>query len=371
MGKTVVGVNSPRAVKRFSNLLALDVSQDSFFGGRFTAIGPEAHVPIQVMTDLESEAGDRIQYDLLTELRMAPVEGDDELHGKEEAQKFYTDELLIDQARAGVNTGGRMSRKRTLHDLRLRAKAQQADWWRRFKDELQMAYLAGSRGTNSNFILPFGWAGRAGNPLEAPTEHHHIFGGEATSVANLTASDKMSLAVINRCKTRADTQGGGATDVPVLKPCRIGGEECFVMVMHTYQEDDLRNDAGTGGWLEIQKALATSLGGKSPLVRNALGVHRGVVLHSHRNVIRHDDHGALGDMPTARALFMGAQAGVVAYGSAGTGARYDWHEETRDNGNQVVITTSSIFGTKKTQFEINGVKHDQGVYAVDTAAAAR
>lgn len=371
MGKSVVGVNSARAVKRFSTLLALDVSQESFWGGRFTAIGPEAHVPIQVLTELESEAGDRIQFDLLTELRMAPIEGDNELHGKEEAQKFYTDELLIDQARGGVNTGGRMSRKRTLHDLRMRAKAQQGDWWRRFKDECQMAYLAGSRGVNANFILPAGWKGRAGNPLQAPTEHHHIFAGDANAVTNLTADDKMTLAVINRCKTRADTQGGGATDIPVLKPCRIGGEECFVMVMHTYQEDDLRNDTGTGGWLEIQKALATSLGGKSPLVRNALGVHRGVVLHSHRNVILHDDHGAMGDLQTARALFMGAQAGVVAYGSAGNAARFDWYEETRDNGNQIVISTSSIFGHKKTQFEVNGKVNDQGLYAVETAAVAR
>ena len=249
-----------------------------------------------------------------------------------------------------------MTRKRTLHDLRMRAKDQQKDWWRRFQDELQFCYLSGSRGVNGNFVLPRNWAGRANNPLVPPCEMQHLFGGDATAVSNITADDKMSLAVINRCRTRADSQGGGATDVPVLKPCRVNGEECFVMVMHTFQEDDLRNDTGTA---------------KSPLVKNALGVHRGVVLHSHRNAIRHDDHGALGNVETARALFMGAQAGVVAFGSPGTGLRYDWHEETRDNGNQIVITTSAIFGTKKTQYEINGKLHDQGLYAVDTAAANR
>ena len=371
MGKTVVGVNSPQAVKRFSTKLSLDISQESFFGSKFTAIGQEEHVPIQVIPDLESEAGDRIQYDLLAELRMAPVEGDDVLHGKEEAQRFYTDEVMIDQARGGVNTGGRMTRKRTLHDLRMRAKAQQADWWRRFQDELQFVYLSGSRGINANFILPLGYQGRAGNPLNAPSQYHHLFGGDATAVSNIDATDKMTLEVINRCKTRADTQGGGATDIPVLKPCRVNGQECFVMVMHTFQEDDLRKDTGTGGWLEIQKALATSLGNKSPLVNNALGMHRGVVLHSHRNAIRHNTHGAMSNVETARALFMGAQAGVVAFGSPGTGMRYDWHEETRDNGNQIVITTSSIFGTKKTRYEINGVAHDSGLFSVDTAAAIR
>ena len=42
MGKTVVGVNSPRAVKRFSGDLALDVSQASYFG---SASRPWARAP--------------------------------------------------------------------------------------------------------------------------------------------------------------------------------------------------------------------------------------------------------------------------------------------------------------------------------------
>ena len=371
MGKTVVGVNSPRAVKRFSGDLALDVSQQGYFSKRFAAVGQGAKAPIQILTDLESEAGDLITYDLLAELRMAPVEGDDTLEGKEEGQRFYTDELYIDQARAGVNTGGRMSRKRTLHDLRTRAKQQQASWWARFQDELLMVYLAGSRGINQNFILPLNYAGRAKNPLTAPSVNQQFFGGAATSTANITSADKMSLDVIGLCKTRADTQGGGASGITVLQPCNVDGEEVFVMVMHTYQEDDLRKETGASGWLELQKAASGAMGANSPLFKKALGMHRGVVLHSHRNVIRHNTHGAGANVETARALFMGAQAGVIAFGSPGTGMRYGWHEETRDNGNQVVITTSSIFGVKKSTFTVDGVAQDHGVYAVDTAAATR
>ncbi|WP_406626110.1 N4-gp56 family major capsid protein [Acidovorax sp. SDU_ACID1] len=371
MGKTVVGVNSPRAVKRFSGDLTLDISQESYFGRKFTAVGQNAKAPIQILTDLESEAGDLISYDLLAELTMAPVEGDDTLEGKEEGQKFYTDQLYIDQARGGVNTGGRMSRKRTLHDLRMRAKQQQAGWWARFQDELTFAYLSGSRGVNENFILPRGWAGRANNPLTAPTVNHHFFGGDATAVSNIDVSDKFGLNVVDRAITRAQTQGGGATGIPVIKPCVVDGEEVFVLVMHTWQEDDLRKETGVAGWLELQKAAAGAMGAKSPLFKQALGMHRNVVLHSHRNVIRHTTHGAGANVATARALFMGAQAGVIAFGSPGTGMRYGWHEETRDNGNQVVITTSSIFGAKKSTFDWEGTKHDQGVYAIDAAAEPR
>lgn len=371
MGKTVVGVNSPRAVKRFSGELAVETSQAAYFGRRFTAVGNTAKTPIQLLTDLESEAGELITYDLLAELRMAPIEGDDILEGKEEAQRFYTDQLYIDQARGGVNTGGRMSRKRTLHDLRVRAKAQQVEWWARFQDELTFSYLSGSRGVNDNFLLPRSFVGRAGNALTAPTVNHHLFAGSATASNNITAGDKMTLKVIGDAATRAATQGGGATNIPVMQPCVVDGEEVFVMVMHTWQEDDLRNNATTGEWMDLQKAAAGAVGAKSPLFRSALGMHRGVVLHSHKNVIRHDNHGSGQNVATARALFMGAQAGVMAFGSPGTGMRFGWHEETADRGNQVVITTSSIFGVKKTTFDWDGVKHDQGVYAIDAAAAAR
>ena len=64
---------------------------------------------------------------------------------------------------------------------------------------------------------------------------------------------------------------------------------------------------------------------------------------------------------------MGRQAAVVSFGSTGTGLRFDWHEEQEDRGNQVVITTGSIFGIKKTAFTIDGVSRDFGVMALDTA----
>jgi hypothetical protein len=59
----------------------------------------------------------------------------------------------------------------------------------------------------------------------------------------------------------------------------------------------------------------------------------------------------------------------VAFGSPGTGLRFDWNEELEDRGNQVVITTSSIFGVKKTAYTIDGTSRDFGVIAIDTACA--
>lgn len=371
MARTIIGVNDAKAVKRWAGLLAHDTSQKSYFNQRFMARGSEAEVPVQILTDLESDAGEQISYDLLAELKMAPVEGEDILEGKEEGQKFYTDQIYVDQARCGVNTGGRMTRKRTLHDLREKAKRQQSSWWARLMDELMFIYLSGARGVNPNFLLPLNYAGRAGNGLTNPDSNHNLFGGDATAFNNLEAADKFDLRLVDRAKTKADSQGGGATNIPVLQPCKIDGNETFVCVMHTFQEDDLRANTQTGQWMDIQKAAAAAEGRNSPLFKGSLGMYRGVILHSHRNVIRFANAGAAGNVESARGLFLGSQAAVVAFGSPGTNLRYDWHEETRDNGDKVVITTSAIFGIKKVRFDTEAGSQDFGVFSLDTAAAAR
>lgn len=371
MARTIIGVNDPKAVKRYAGLMAYDTSQKSYFNQRFMARGSEAEVPIQILTDLETDAGETISYDLLAELRMAPVEGEDVLEGKEEAQRFYTDSIYIDQARCGVNTGGRMTRKRTLNNLREKAKRQQSSWWARLQDELTFIYLSGARGINANFLLPLGYTGRAGNALVTPDSNHVLYGNDATAFNNIDATDRMDLRMIDRAKTKADAQGGGATNIPVLQPCKFDGNETFVCVMHTFQEDDLRSNTSTGQWLDIQKAAAASEGRNNPMFKGGLGVYRNVVLHSHRNVIRFNNAGAGANVEAARALFMGSQAAVVAYGSPGTNQRYDWNEETRDNGDKVVITTSSIFGIKKVTFTTEVGPQDFGAFALDTAAASR
>jgi N4-gp56 family major capsid protein len=94
-------------------------------------------------------------------------------------------------------------------------------------------------------------------------------------------------------------------------------------------------------------------------------MYNNVVLHTHKAAIRFTDYGSGSNVAAARALFLGEQAAVCAFGSPGTGMRFDWNEEMEDRGNQVVITTSSIFGIKKCAF--NG--KDFGVISLDTAAA--
>lgn len=368
MAQTIVGLNDAKAVKRFSAFLAHDTARKSYFNKKFMGEGEEAEAPIQLLRKLENEAGEQVSYDLVMQLKMEPVEGDNTLEGKEEDLSFYSDSVYIDQARGGVNTGGRMTRKRTIHDLRKIARVKQSDWWSRVFDELLFMYLSGARGVNSDFIFGTGYTGRANNAFVAPDSSHIIY-GDGSSKATLTASGKMSTTVIERAVTKASTLGGGSSGIPALSPIMVDGEEHYVMLMHEFSAYDLRTSTSTGQWLDIQKAAAGAEGRNSPIFKGSLGKLNNVVLHSHRAVIRFSDYGAGSNVAAARALFLGRQAGVCAFGNSGSGLRFGWHEESRDNGNQAVITTSSIFGIKKTAFTIAGTSRDFGLLSVDVAAA--
>lgn len=369
MSQTVVGLNNAIAVKRWSATLFTDMAKESYFGARFMSKSPDAPTPIQVLTDLESEQGDTITYDLFGQLTQKPVYGDDIRRGKEEALKSFSDSVKIDQVWCGVNAGGRMTRKRTLHDLRSIARRKMAEWWARWNDEVIFVYGAGMRGINEDYIEDVGYTGFAGNALTAPDSDHVLFGGDAVSDVTISNNDQMSLGLIDKAVTKAQTMGGGSDGKIKMRPIRINGENRWVLVMHSFQEHDLRTaSSGTATWLDIQKAAAAAQGQGNPIYTGSMGMYRGVVLHSHQSVIRYKT-GADGLQPAARAQFMGAQSMVMAYGSPGSGLRFDWNEETEDRGNQIVIGSSTILGLKKTRYkgrDFSGLSLD--TYAADPNA---
>ena len=364
MAQTIVGLNSPMAVKIYSGNLAVDVGRKGYWTNKFMGKGETPTKPIWQLTELESDAGEQITYDLSMQLKSAPTQGDNVIEGKEEALNFYTDLVYIDQLRHGVDCGGRMSRKRTLHDLRKIAKAREIDYWARLFDETFFMYLSGSRGTNTEFIETLAFAGYANNSFTAPDSQHLVYGGTATSAATLAATDKMSLVAIDKCVAYAEMMGGGTQGIPQIQPAMVDGEKRYLAIMDPYQAFDLRNSTDANGWAEIQKALATAVGNKSNFITGALGIHNDVVLHKHQNCIRFTNYGAAANIAATRGLFCGVQAATIAFGSAGQNLRFGWTEEMKDAKNRVAIYTHTIMGIKKVTF--NGL--DFGSMAIDTAA---
>lgn len=326
-----------------------------------------ANAPIAVLNDLTKSEGDTVSYDLYMQITGRATFGDDNLEGNLEALDAYSDEITINQVRKGVDVGGRMTNKRTVNDQRAIAQQKLTEWFAQFVDQTVFTNLAGKRGINP-FVLAknVNYAIKDTHEFEDYDADHIVYGGSATSKASMTAADKMTLGLIDKLIVKATTEGGDADKKVRLTPLDKNGEDAFIMLLHPYQEQDLRADAGPQGWMEIMKAAAGSDGQKSPIFKQNLGEYRGVHFKKHKNVVLDDTYGVGGNVQTARASFMGRQALVMAFGNASSAnLRADWTEKKTDvDDNKCAISGRMMFNAKRPRF--NG--QDVNSYAVDTAA---
>lgn len=353
MAMTEFGVNDALAVKRWSTSLAVEAEKKMYFGKWIGSV-------ITKKTDLEKNAGDKVTYGLRMKLRGAGVEGDNTLEGNEENLTFYDDAVLVNQLRHATRSKGKASEQRVPYDMRKLGRDALSTWWAERFDELLFVYLSGARGVDTTLTLPLGFTSFAGNALNAPDAAHQQFAAGLVK-ATIANTSILTLSEIDKLVETAETVD------PMIQPIMVDGEKKNILLIHPYQATDLRTNTNTGQWLDIQKA-AQSRGNDNPIFKNALGEYRGVIIHSHRNVIRFSDYGAGGNLPAARALFLGSQAGAIAFGNGGgeTVARYSWKEKLFDYGNQLGVAAGSIFGVKKSVFN----SADFAVIALDTYATA-
>lgn len=359
MAATEFALGAALAVQRWSTSLAVEAAKRQYFS-KF--IGTSKDDLITLQNELNKGAGEKVTIGLRMKLVEAGIEGDNTIEGHatgEEALTFYNDALFIDQLRKSTKSKGKMTEQRVPYDLRAEGRDALAVWWAEELDEEIMCYLSGARGVSTAMHTATSWTGRANNALTAPDADHLIYGGDATSKASIASDDVFELALIERLVAKAET-----TD-PMVQPFNVNGEKKFVCLMHTFQAFDLRTSVTSNDWLDIAKTTEMGKGGAAKMYKNALGEYSDVILHKHRNVIRFSDYGATVNLPAARALFMGAQAGLIAYGQNSGPSRFSWNEDKDDRGNALAITAGTIFGIKKTRFN----SKDFGVVAVDTYSA--
>lgn len=146
----------------------------------------------------------------------------------------------------------------------------------------------------------------------------------------------------------------------MIRPVKVNGHDTYVLVIDQYQARDLMNDEK---WLNAQQ-YANVRGEKNPIFSGALGMYDGVVVHQSNDIIR-EAKGASSTM-TSHALFLGAQAVVLAVGDNPT-----WNEDDFDYHNQVGFEFGRIFGIAKTQFKFDGESlTDFGCVNVITSSVA-
>ena len=358
MAQTYIAPNTTAAQlvpKIFSAKLFTQSLGESFFLSKFATndfvrygdgslIGTDPGKPIQLLRDLEKTNGDTIQYDLVTDIKGDAVYGDNQAKGKEASLTFGLDQVHIDQVRRGINAGGRMTRKRTKHDLRMVARQRLERWFARFYDEAITCYLAGTRGEGTaQWVLPTSWTGFAGNSLELPDTAHGVTVDSGGSISHTkTDADTFKLSWLEKLELHLST-----LDVP-MNPIYVGSKPYYILILSPWAVEQLRTDTSTNSWIDIQKS-AGARGQENPIFQDSLGVYGRFILHKYSKI----PVTTASSVQYSHNLLLGAQAGVIAFGDAGGQFSIRWHEEPDDRGNQLVVTAGAILGVKKCRFNID------------------
>ena len=355
MAITAFGTNDAQTVKIWSQLTFREALKSTMFS-KFLGSGSRAI--IQRLTELENSAGDQIKFDLLMQMGNDGIKGDNRMRGNEEALTYYQDDVIIDQLR-NAHAFRRMSQQRTIHDLRMDAKANLADWFADKFDTYMFNCLCGN--TTHTF----------GQTVLTPDQYHYVMSGDvaqgtvlATQEASLGSNDQIQLADLDFAKEKAKTLS------PMIRPVMIDGQEMYVVVMHPYSVTDIRLDVANSAytsWPDIQM-YANKRGLKNPIFDGSLGVYNGMILYENTRIFEPVSN-------VRRSVFLGAQAGVFAVGNAysklqqnriGKDNLMSWYEDSDDYGNENGIAVGCIFGMNKTTFN----SKDYATIVISSYAAA-
>lgn len=345
------------------------------------------------VTDLSSTAGDSVTVDMFNTVKGKPVMGDNKLAGKGMRLSSSSMDIKINQTRGMVDPGGRMTQKRTVHNLRGIARAHAAGWMNRLEDQMCLVHVAGSRGYDNgdDWVIPLAsdpdFADITVNPVLPPTRNRRLFSADATSVSDLATTDTLQLTDIDR--TRAILDNMVFPMQPVMLEGDIGGSEenpLYIQYLTANQWHYLQtNTAGTVWRTMVANAHERSKGFNHPLFLGSPVMWNGILIkkmfrpivfpagslvseYDANNVVQQ----VAANVRTERSIILGAQALAIVYGkSAKSGFYYDWKEELEDHDNTVEISVAAMSGVSKLRFTgTDGQPTDHGVMTMDSYAPA-
>jgi N4-gp56 family major capsid protein len=350
MATTVYTTNNALTVKLWAKKLWVEALKETFIS-RFMGEGMNSLITMK--SETSKSAGDRVRQGLRVQLSGAGISGDGTLEGNEEALVTYTDDLLIDQLRHAVRSGGAMSEQRVHFNVREEMKDGLKDWWADRLDTWFFNAISGNTGQADTRYTGF-------NATAAPTttsgNTRHLFAdGTHTTEASLSTTDVFQLTFLDRAVTTAKTA------TPLIRPVKYKGGEYFVAFLHPFQVYSLKTDATAARvtWYDAQKARVQGGEMDNGIFNGALGIYNNVVIHE---AVRLPAVTA----NTRRAVLCGAQAALMGHGQGNTDSKMTWHEETFDYGNQLGIEAGMIAGLKKSVFNSN----DFGTIVITTRATA-
>lgn len=352
----------------------------------------EKGAPIVMINDLASVAGDTVEMDLFHNLNGKPTMGDKKLEGRGEDLSKVTFELSIDQGRKSVDSGGKMSQKRTKHNLLSTAKVLLGNYFNDLDDELAMYHLAGARGsfTGDDIIVPLDddeeFEEILVNPIMAPTYDRHIFGGDATSLESIDAADIMTVDKLDDLALILEEQANPLKHIS-FEADQMANESPFYLLFVTPRQwRDLWASATDKKLQELQaRAMKRGTGFNHPVFKGDVIMWRNILVRQYRKPVRfyagdtvtvsNNNNQATTKQVTAqvdidRAILLGGQAMANAYGGSSSGAHFSMVTEKTDLGNGRETAIIWMKGCKKVRFASkSGRMNDFGSMVVDTAVS--
>lgn len=379
----------------FMNLLSGEMPKEGSFAAKSKGqTSPD--YPIVKAGDLSKGAGDAVSIDLFNILQGKPVMGDKRIEGRMMQLTYSSMDVRIDQVRGGADSGGRMTQKRTVHNLRSISMAGIQAWMQRLEDQTALVHLAGARGSQSttDWVVPAQTDGDFTeimvNSVKAPTKNRYFAANDASTPADIGTNDALTLQDIDRIVAQLRESPAVIQSVKVKGDERAWNEPLWVMFVTERQWLYLQSRTGQTTWrTAVQNAFerkSSTGSNKHPLfdayetiMWNGMLIKRlsryAIRFAAGENVI-HDTGGADGGtytestvttaQPVDRAIIVGAQALAKAYGKSASDYFYDWSEKEVDHGNSVETVTSSMNGSAKIRFKIDGADTDFGVAVVDS-----
>lgn len=350
MADTNYGVNHPLAIKKWSPELMAEALKKTFVL-QFMSKGKDSLVSIK--TDLtDKEGGDRIRQGIRSQLKGRGVTGDNTAEGNEEALETFYQDVLINQLRHSVKSGGKMSEQRIPFSVRDEAKDGLADWWADRIDTWFFNQICGNTAQTDDAYYGF-------NAPVAPDADHITYGDSGstaeTSISATTVA-QFNLSFIDTAVEKAKLAKNA------LRPIKINGKSHYAMFIHPYQVTSLRKTTTAGLWQDIQKsAIQGGQTSDNPIFTGALGMYNNVILHESTRIPV-----APTNANVRRAVLCGAQSACIAFGRGYGKNVFQWVEELFDYKNKLGVLAGCQAGMVKTRFD----NSDYGTVVVPTYAVA-
>lgn len=362
MAVTTFGANDALANRLWAKKLAVETSKATEIA---PLIGNSTNSIIQLRDETQKGAGDQVTFGLRRQLVGDGVTENQVLEGNEEALTTYSDTIRINELAHAVRVRNEQTidAQRVLFDMRQEANDGLVDW---YADRMSMAafiqwcgYTASTLTFEGRVIPELRGVHYGFNAPTAPTRR--VFAGSATTDEGLGTTDTFNLTLIDKAVERAKLAN------PRIRPVRVDGADRYVMYLHPTQVTSLRTNTTTGQWLDITKSVYMGSRQNNPIYNGSLGEYNGVVLRESEHVTPGVNSTTGAELPNVRrAVLLGAQSAVAAFGNRMAPERYKRVEELFDYQRELGVSAQTVWGLKKTVFN----SQDFGTVVVSTYAAA-